>query len=458
MHESNEHSLILEREDKRTSPNSNDLSGALNSMRPFPRRLIFAGFFISLMFVTCIAVWAAYAPLESAVVSQGIIGVSSHRKVIQHLEGGIVENIFVHDGDRVNKGDLLVKLRDVQQKSELRKLERQLIEAQAVMARLQTEINGGEHIVFPEEMAQHLSEPSVNSVVAGQSNVLKSRRALQSDKLAVLQNKIVQAEEEIKGITDQLKAKKRQKVYIKEELFNTQQAIEKKLVAKNKAFSLRERLAEVEGEISAYRSKSLQLRQSTHELQFQISETNAQYLAESTETLREKRALVFELSQKIVAAQDILERTKIVSPIDGIVVNLQIHTQDGVIAAGSTILEIVPTDDDLVVHAFVNPEDIDEVHAGMSAVVQLTSLSRRQRRPLEGVVTDVSADRLSDQETGQDYYRALINLKGDEKALAKPPLIPGMGAEVFIRTGARTPIEYLMSPITKSLQHGMREQ
>jgi HlyD family type I secretion membrane fusion protein len=453
-----EHSLLIGNKDQRSRPNINDLSKTISGQRPFPLRLILTGVIVLLLFIISLSVWVTYAPIESAVVSQGIIGVSSHRKIIQHLEGGIVDKIFVHDGDRVKKGQLLVKLRDVQQKSELRKLERQLLEAQAVMARLQAEINGDEKISFPEEISRHISESSINSVIVGQNNVLESLRALNSDKLSVLQNKIVQAEEEIKGITDQLNAKTRQKSFVKKELDSTLQAIEKKLIPKTKAFSLRERLAEIEGEISAYRSKRLQLKQSTHEIQFQISETKAQYLAEATQKLREQRALVFELSQMIVSAQDILQRTKIASPIDGIVVNLQLHTQDGVIAAGKSILEIVPTNDDLVVHTFINPEDIDEVHAGMAAVVQLTSLSRRQRLPMEGVVTDISADRLSNPETGQDYYSAIVNLNRDLNASGKSILIPGMGAEVFIRTGARTPLEYLLSPITKSLQLGMREQ
>jgi HlyD family type I secretion membrane fusion protein len=403
-------------------------------------------------------VWVTFAPLESAVVSQGIIGVSSHRKHIQHLEGGIVDTIYVRDGDHVKKGQLLIKLKDVQQNSELRKLERQHLEAQAVMARLLAEINTDENIKFPEEITQRASEPSINSVILGQNNVLASLRALNSDKLSVLQNKIVQAEEEIKGITNQINAKRLQQKYIKEELISTQQAIEKKLIPKTKAFSLRERQAEVEGEISAYVSKRLQLKQSIQEFQLQISETRAQHVAEATEMLREQRALVFELSQKIISAQDLLHRTRIVSPIDGIVVNLQIHTKDGVVAAGKSILEIVPTNDDLVVHAFVNPEDIDEVRAGMSAVVQLTSLSRRRRQPLEGFVAHVSADRLSNPETGQDYYRARIDLRTGVTTSAKANLIPGMGAEVFIRTGARTPLDYLLSPITNSLQLGMREK
>ena len=152
-----------------------------------------------------------------------------------------------------------------------------------------------------------------------------------------------------------------------------------------------------------------------------------------------------------------LHRTRIVSPIDGIVVNLQIHTQDGVISAGQPLLEVVPTDDDLVIHAFVDPEDIDEVRIGMPADVRLTSFSRRKRVPLEGVVAGLSADRLSDPETGLDYYRARIELLPEAPDSARSNMVAGMGAEVFIRTGARTLLDYLLSPITRSLQLGLRE-
>ncbi len=448
-----------------TSPNSGDIASAPAEMtqapeqeqRPFPLTLIAAGLGVVALFLSSFAVWSLLAPIEGAVVSPGIVSVASHRKQIQHLEGGIVEAILVREGDRVTAGQLLVQLRDVQPAAVLRQLERQYFEAQAVVARLFAERDDRQEIAFPEDLLVRADDPSVRSVMTGQSNILLSRRTLVQDRRSLLEHKIAQAQEEIKGFAGQVQAKNRQRELIVEELSAVEKALAKKLVLKSNALKLRQQLAEADGELSAHRSEVGRLEQSILEMRLQISEANAERIAEITEQLRTQRARLFELSEKIVAARDVLHRTKILSPIDGFVVNLQIHTQDGVIAAGQSLLEVVPTDDELVIHAYVDPEDIDEVRMGMPADVRLTSFSRRKRVPLEGIVSGLSADRLFDPQTGRDYYRARIELAPDVTESAKSNMVAGMGAEVFIRTGARTLLDYLLSPITRSLQLGLRE-
>lgn len=425
--------------------------------RPFPRRLILAGLLLVILFLSSFTAWSVLAPIESAVVSPGIISVASHRKQIQHLEGGIVEAILVQDGDSVVKGQLLVKLRDVQPSAELRQLERQYIEVQAVLARLLAEQDDSEEITFPEDLLVRAKDRSVDSVMTGQKNIFQSRQMLIEDKHSVLKHKIAQVEEQINGLSGQVKAKNRQRKYIFQELSTVDEAVAKKLLPKAQALKLRQRLAGTEGELSAYQAEMARLKLSILEMRLQMSEVRAQQITEITEQLRSQRARLFDLSQKIITTRDVLHRTKITSSIDGIVVNLQIHTLDGVIAAGQPLLEVVPINDDLIVNAFIAPEDIEEVRAGMMADVRLTSFSRRQRVPLEGVVSYISADRLSDPETGNEYYQARIRLAPDISASAKTYLIAGMGAEVFIRTGSRTPLDYLLSPITQSLQRGFKE-
>lgn len=425
--------------------------------RPFPLRLIAIGFGLVAMFLSGLVAWSMLVPIEGAVVSPGIVSVASHRKQVQHLEGGIVEAILVRDGDRVTEGQLLVQLRDVQPAAELRQLERQYFEAQAIVARLLAEQDDQQEIAFPEDLVARAEDPSVRSVMTGQRNVLVTRRTLLEDRRSLLEHQITQAQEQIKGSRGQVQAKNQQRKFLSEELSAVEEALAKKLVPKSDALKLHQRMAETEGELSAYQAEIGRIEQSILEMRLQISEASAERIAEITEQLRTQRARLFELSQKIVAARDVLHRTKIVSPIDGIVVNLQIHTQDGVIAAGQPLLEVVPTDDDLVILALVDPEDIDEVRIGMPADVRLTSLTRRNRVPLDASVVDLSADRLSDPETGRDYYHARIELDPDVSESAKFNMVAGMGAEVFIRTGARTPLEYLLSPIMRSLQLGLRE-
>lgn len=428
------------------------------SQRPFPQRLIVGGFALVGFWVSSFALWSTLAPVEGAVIAPGIVSVAGYRKQVQHLEGGIVEDILVRDGDRVTEGQPLVQLRDVQPAAELRQLEWQHVEAKAIVARLLAEQTDSREIDFPDDLLARDGEPSVASLIAGQRGILLSRQALIQEKLSVLDNKIIQAQEEIKGLEGKLQAKRRQRGYAIQELESVEEALTKSLVPESHVLTLRQRLAEIDGDVSGYRSQIARIRQNVLEMRLQISEERAAYTAEVSEQLHAQRARLFELSQQIVAARDVLRRTRIVSPIDGVVVNLQIHTKDGVITAGQPLLEVVPVADDLVIHAFVDPEDIDEVVVGMPADVRLTSISRRSRVPLTGVVSQLSADRLSDPETGRDYYQAQIELVKDSEGSVKSTMVAGMGADVFIRTGARTFIDYLLSPITGSIQHGLREK
>ncbi len=425
--------------------------------RPFPVSAILAGLVTVVFFVGTLGFWAAMAPLESAVVSPGIIGVASYRKQVQHLEGGIVEAILVNDGDRVSKGQQLIQLRDVKPAAELRQLEGQYVEAQAVVARLLAERDGLEAIAFPDELLARADDPSTSAVMAGQRGILDSQRTLMHDRQAVLDKKIAQAQEAINGLEGRVEAKRQQRSLILAESKTVEEALKKRLAPASKGLKLKQRLAETKDELIAYETEIGRLEQQILETRLQKSKARAERLAEISEQLRMQRAALFDLTQKMIKARDVLERTRILSPIDGVVVNLQIHSHDGVIEAGQPLLEVVPENDELIVEVFIDPEDIDEVWAGMPADVRLTSLNRRRRVPMEGILSGVSADRLTNPQTGEDYYRARVTLTQDALSSAGVALVAGMGADVFLRTGARSPLDYLLSPITKSLQFGLRE-
>lgn len=425
---------------------------------PFPLRLTLTGFLLVFLFLASLGVWSSLAPIEGAVVSHGIISVASYRKQIQHLEGGIVETIHVSDGDKVIAGQLLVQLRNIRPAATLRQLQGEVLETQAVVARMLAERENSDNINFPEELLARAEELDISSIMSGQINILHSRRSLMQDQQGVLEKKIAQTQEEITGLKGQVKEKNKQWQLLRAESKITENALKKGLVSKKDELRLKQRLAESRGQIIGYQAEIGQREQSILELRLQKSEAQAQRFAEIAEQLRAQRAMLFELSQKIITASDVLHRTKIVSPIDGEVVNLQIHSHEGVIKAGQPLMEVVPADDELVVEAIIDPEDIDEVWIGMPADVVLTSISRRQRIPMAGTMTDLSADRLTNPLTGKDYYRARIEFSSQTVASARINMVAGMGADVFLRTGARTPLDYLLSPITKSLQLGLREK
>lgn len=437
---------------------SNAQSLDVGEQQPFPPRLMLAGFLLVSLFLVSLGGWSSLAPIEGAVVSHGIISVSSYRKQIQHLEGGIVETIHVSDGDKVVAGQLLVQLRNIKPATTLRQLQGEFNEAQAVVARLQAERDNLDEINFPEELVARAEDPAISSVMSGQMNILHSRSSLMQDKQAVLEQKITQTREDITGLKGQAKEKNKQMQSLRAEYQITVNALKQGLVAKADELKLKQRLAETRGEIIGIQSEIGQREQNILELRLQKSEVEAQRIADIAEQLRTQRAMLFELSQKIISASDVLNRTKIVSPIDGEVVNLQIHSHEGVIKAGQPLMEVVPADDELVVEASIAPKDIDEVWIGMPANVVLTSISRRQRVPMAGTVTDLSADRLTNELTGEDYYRVRIEILPQSVDSTSVNLVAGMGADVFLRTGARTPLDYLLSPITKSLRMGLREK
>ncbi len=427
-------------------------------LRPFPVIPVVAGVLTIAAFLGGLGAWSQLAPIESAVVSPGVVSVASYRKTIQHLEGGIVKEILVQEGDRVERGQLLIQLSNVQPSAEASQLRDQYAEARATVARLLAERDERPTITFPDELLTLADEDaSIQRALDGQEGVFASRRANQHNRLSVFRQQIEQTKAEIAGLEGQIQATATRLELAREEYREIRGLFEQSLIPKPRMLELQGRIAELEGTASEFRSAIARERKSILETEEQMGELVTERRAEIEESLRAERSRIHDLSQQLVAAEDVLARTDIRSPIDGVVVNLQVHTQDGVIAAGQPLLEVVPSSDDLVVEALIDPEDIEEVQAGLPAHVHLTSINRRQRTPIEGQVSAVSADRLTDEQSGEAFYRARIELDPESLASMDETLLAGMGADVFIRTGARTPFEYLLDPITRNFQLGLRE-
>jgi HlyD family type I secretion membrane fusion protein len=428
------------------------------AQRPFPIGSMIAGILVILSFLGSLTIWSTLAPIESAVVSPGVVSVASYRKTIQHLEGGIVDDILIDEGDEVQAGQLLIKLQDVQLITQVRQLHVQFAEARAIEARLRAERDNIQQLTMPDDLLSGgVIDPEVERAFRSQQKILFARRQQFVDQRSVLEQKIAQAQALIIGLKGQEVSTAKRLELARQELDDIQPLAKKSLVPMPRLRELESKIAELEGLLSEHRGDMAREEKEILEAELQISEQRTSAIAEISEQLRAERARAYDLSQQIVAAEDVLRRTKIRSPIEGIIVNLQIHTQEGVVAAGQPLMDIVPINDELVIEAFVNPEDIDEVRTGLPAHIHLTAQNRRQREVVEGIVADVSADRLADDETGSPYYRARIELNPESRDALGDNLLAGMGADVMIRTGARTPLDYLLQPITRSLQLGLRE-
>jgi membrane fusion protein, epimerase transport system len=426
---------------------------------PFGARLTLAGLTIILFFCGSLTAWSLMAPVESAIVAPGIVRVDSSVRTVQHLEGGIVESINVREGDQVEAGQVLIRLQSTLRASERNEVLGQYFEARATQARLESERDGLDEVAIPTDLREKmLGDQALAAAIAGQVAVFENRRSLLDERLTILDRARTGLESEIEGLEGQIRSAERQLHFVEEELRDVNALYQQQLAVRSRVLTLERDKAELEGVISQSRAAIGSATQRLQASELRVSEMRAEMATEIVAELRETRARAYELSQRLTAAEDRMGRTDIRSPISGIVVGLEVHTVGGVIAAGQPLLDVVPVDDKLVIHAMVNPLDIDQVEVGLPAMVWLSAINRRTQSPLEGTVRTVSADRLVDPQSGQDYYLARVELDMEDVNRNAVPLQQGMSAEVMIRTGARTALDYLAAPISRGLTRAMREE
>ena len=425
---------------------------------PFSSRLIGGALLTLFGFVALAAVWLTGAPISSAVIAPGIVSVDTHRKLIQHLEGGIIDQILVKNGDHVLPGQVLVKLRDVAASTHVARLRAQYAEALALVSQAAAERDGAAEISFPEELRALRSGSAGDAVMATQTQVFKSRRELVDHTLSVLRQKILQSEEQVVGLNGQLAAVREQIRFFELEIADAEKLFKSELLRKSKLLSLYRERAQLQGKASELRAEIASTRQKILEFELKSIELGGMRITQAVESYRAQSQRAYDLSRSLQAAEDVLRRTEIRSPLEGTVVNLQVHTTDGVIGPRQTVMEIVPSGDALVVEARIRPEQREGIRAGLEAHVQLTSMTPRESQPITGVLESVSADRLIDQRTGAPFYLVRVLLDDASVKTQRAELVPGMGADVFILTGRRTPLRYLVDPILRILERGFRER
>lgn len=422
-------------------------------------RHIMLGFIIVVALVVGVGGWAAYATISGAVIAQGNIVVETSIKKVQHKEGGIVGKIEVKEGQRVEAADLLLRLDDTLTRANLSILTKQLDELHARKARLVAERDGADKIIFPDNLIKRQNiEPDVADALKGERTLFKARRDTVVSQKGQLGERIGQLRDEIEGLKAQRDAKAKEISFIDEELSGLDGLFEKGHVTKNRIMSLRREGTRLEGQRGQFVSSVARARGQIAETKLQITQLDQNTLTEVVRELREADARIIELSERRIAALDLLKRVEIRSPRSGFVHQLNVHTVGGVIAPGETIMLIVPEADQLVVEARVNPTDIDQVSIGQAAILRLPAFNQRITPELNASVTTISADLSRDEATGVAFYIARLKLERDElDKLEGKALVPGMPSEVFIQTGARTALSYLVKPFSDHLQRVFRE-
>ncbi|EPV2530053.1 HlyD family type I secretion periplasmic adaptor subunit [Vibrio alginolyticus] len=419
------------------------------------RKPILLGVVTLSVFLGGLGYWAATAKLESAAIAYGDLSVLTKRQEIQHLEGGIIEKLYVQEGDLVEKGQLLIQLSKRQAMAKLDSLSGRFIHTLAKENRLSAELDELPTIVWSDDLESIPRVDIVQEAQLVQNKIFEARKRFFDSKLSIIEQSISGANLELENLQQTKVIETERLNFIAEEIDSNQALVQKGFSGKSTLLQLKRLAAEVRSTLSQLDRQSLTVRKRLDENLAQIEELKLERLNEIVEELRNTKTEIVAIREEYRSAQDIVARTTINAPISGRVVNMQVFTEKGVIGSGETLLELVPQDDKLLVEARVNPQDIDLVNPGQQAHVRLTALNARTLAPLDGTVLTISADKLS-QENQEDFYLARIAISPED--VTKHRLTSGMNAEVLILSEPRTPLSYLIKPITESMNRAFREE
>jgi len=430
----------------------------MNARQSIRRHLLLTAALV-LVLVVGIGGWAYTSEFAGAVIAQGSLVVDTSVKKVQHPTGGVVAELKVRDGNQVKAGDIVIKLDDTQTRANLAIVSKGLDELAARRAREETELEGEPTVTFPAELVARRDDPEVGRLISGETKLFETRRKTREGLKSQLGERVLQSEEEIRGLTAQVASKEKQIEWIQQELEGVRDLWAKKLVQFQRVTSLEREQARLDGERGQLIASVAQSKGKIAETRIQILQIDQDMRTEVGKDLAEIRGKTAELVEKRVAAEDQLKRVDIRAPQDGMVHQLDVHTVGGVVSAGQQIMLIVPGADKLIVEAKVQPQDIDQVRIGQAAVLRFTNFNSRTTPEVNGEVTLVSADVTQDQRTGLSYYTVRISVPTEELAkLEGPKLIPGMPVEVFIQTTVRTVVSYFVRPFQDQIAKAFREK
>lgn len=410
-------------------------------------------------FLLIFIVWGTFFDLESAAIAEGIVTVNSENKTVQHLEGGIVDKIFVQEGSKVKQGDPLIQLDKTQlmAKIDLLRLKKYgLIAEEARLIAVQTEAKTPDFPGWLLKIAQ--KNPKVATLIRVQQHIFDAESKAIKDKALILQQRIEQLKNQISSYESQAKSFNEQLNLINEEIEAMMSLAKRNLIEKPRLLALKREAARLTGSRDEQRSQIAKAEQQIGEVKTELISLNDDNLRQAVTQLKENQNDLNTVTQELLAAEDVLKRTLITAPYSGTVVNLTVFSKDSVISPGVTLMNIVPSEDSLTIKARVSPLDIDVVHPGLLVRVQFTSLKQRSTPQLEGVLEQVSADSKKDERTGEHFYEAKIKLyPGELKKLGKVTLYPGMPVQVMIIVAQRSFFDYLITPIRDSFKRAFRE-
>jgi len=408
-------------------------------------------------------VWGNTAPIAGAVIATGVFVTTGQNKTIQHLEGGVIREILVHEGDVVEPGQQLVKLDDVSPRAELRRHELKLYRLEAIEARLRAEIAGSSDFAYPAHLREQNADPDIAALLVTQRLAFRARQNNMASEIAAHQKSIDALEEKITGSKTQLSGVEKQMELLKEELEGKQALLQRGYIRKPDVLSLQRLAANLTGEAGRITGDIGDARERIARSLEQIDGVRKAAQKVASDQFQEISADLNDVRERIHTVKGILDRSVIKAPVRGTVVKLRYHTAGGVIEPGKNIMEIVSLQDELIIEARVRPQDIDKIKHSQLASVRLTALNQRTTPMVTGRVIYISADALPDEKQRAypgvpDLY--VVRAKLDQKSLANVhdfQPTAGMPADVYIQTTERTFFEYLLQPLKDSMARAFRE-
>lgn len=403
------------------------------------------------LFFGAFGTWAALAPLSSGAIAHGVVSPDSERRVIQHLEGGIIRQVHVREGQQVKAGDPLVTLEATRAEATFSSRRQQWLRLIAMRARILAQQTDADIVDFPVEVLES-TNPDVVSFVANQQQTFEIRRTALEQQRAIFERQIEQLGSEISAIEAETLGLNAQIALIDQEEADKANLLERQLISRSEVLALQREQARLRSAIAANAARIARAGQSIAEIRLALLQAGESYRNEVAEEATRINNEIAQIDEDMVATGDVLRRTEILSPVDGFVLNLRNQTPGGVIRGGEPIMDIVPLDDDLIVVARLNPQDIDAVTVGLRAHLTLVPFANRNTLPLNGEVIQIAADATVEERSGASYYEMRVRVPAEELVLHEGMyLSPGMPADVTVVTGERTLLQYLIQPFLRSL-------
>ena len=406
-------------------------------------------------------VWASFAPLDKGVPMSGFVAKEGNRKTVQYLNAGTVQDILVHDGDVVKAGQVLVRMNDVQASSALESTLAQYIVDRAIESRLSVELVGGSSVPFPKELEPYKDDPRVKESLELQRQLLSSRRLALESELQAMSETGEGLSAQIRGLEDSRESKKVQLGYTKEQLDNNRDLVKDGYVPRSHLLELERNYAQLNGAIAEDTGNLARYRSQISEMNLHRTQRQQEYQKEVRSQLSDVHKEAESLVSRLQGQQYDVSNVEVKSPVDGVVVGSAVFTKGGVVAPGSKLMEIVPSDDALVVEGQLPVNLVDRVHVGLPAELIFSAFNANKTPHIAGEIIQVAADRTIDEHSGQPFYkvRARVTPEGAKLIAAhKLRVVPGMPVELFVKTGERTMMNYLLKPIFDRAKTSMSEE